>query len=157
MFFLSIIGVILTTAVIFLLTAGNFYAIYRVMDISTLILLLILFIPLLVSSGLWKDFNNAFRLGIGKKKAEGLLELKRAKEAVALSIKIIMAGTAFIMALSAIQVLYMLDDPTSLGPNLAVIILSLVYGMFIVLILLPLKSILHVKIQEYISTDETEQ
>lgn len=157
MFFLSIIGVILTTAVIFLLTAGNFYAIYRVMDISTLILLLILFIPLLVSSGLWKDFNNAFRLGIGKKKAEGLLELKRAKEAVALSIKIIMAGTAFIMALSAIQVLYMLDDPTSLGPNLAVIILSLVYGMFIVLILLPLKSILHVKIQEYISIDETEQ
>lgn len=156
MFFLSIIGVILTTAVIFMLT-GGFYGIYRVMDLMTLILLLILFIPLLVSSGLWKDFNNAFRLGIGKKKAESLLELKRAKEAIALSIKIIVAGTAFIMALSATQVLYMLDEPASLGPNIAVIILSLVYGMFIVLILLPLKSILSVKIQEYISTDETEQ
>lgn len=156
MFFLSIIGVILTTIVIFALT-GGLYAIARVMDLATLLLLLIIFIPLLVSSGLWKDFNNAFRLGIGKKKAAGLLELKRAKEAVGLSIKIIVAGTVFIMAVSAVQVLYMLESPALLGPNLAVIILSLVYGMFVVLILLPLQSILNVKIQEYISAGEMEE
>lgn len=155
MFFLSIIGVIVTT-IVTVLTTGGFSGVNRVLDIITLGLLLILFVPVLVSSGLWKDFNNAFRLGIGKKKAEGLLELKRAEEAVKLGIKSIVAGTAFIMALSTVQLLYMLDDLASLGPNLSVILLSLVYGMLIVLILLPLQSILNVKIHEYISTDETE-
>lgn len=155
MFFLSIIGVIVTTIVTILLT-GGFYGFTRVLDAATLIILLVLFIPLLMSGGLWKDFNNAFRLGIGKKKAEGLLELKRAKEAVKLSIKLIVAGTVFIMAVSSVQMLYMIDDPASLGPCISVIILSLVYGMFIVLVLLPLQSILNIKIQEYINVDESE-
>lgn len=156
MYFLSIISVIIATGIICLTSmgVGGNYIVWRIFDVPTIIMFLLLFIPLLVSSGLWKDFNNAFRIGIGKKQTENLLELKRAGEAVGLSIKITGAAAMFIVAIQFIQILYNLKDPYLLGPSFVVLTLAVLYGMGLIMILLPLKSILNVKIQEYISGQE---
>lgn len=156
MYFLSIISVIIATGIICLTSmgVGGNYIVWRIFDVPTIIMFLLLFIPLLASSGLWKDFNNAFRIGIGKKKTENLLELKRAGEAVGLSIKITGAAAMFIVAIQFIQILYNLEDPYLLGPSFVVLTLAVLYGMGLIMILLPLKSILNVKIQEYISGQE---
>lgn len=151
MYFLSLLGVIITTALISFFANGRWE---RMFDIMSLLVLLILVIPVLISSGLWKDFSNAFRYSIGRKKPERLLELKRAKEAVSLVIWTTITASAFVTVVQLIQILYWMNDPVSLGPNLSVMLISIMYGMGFVLLLLPMQAILNVKIQEFISGQE---
>lgn len=151
MYLLSIACVILMTGVLGFVSGmdvGNLF------DGISLLLLLLFLIPMLVSGGLLKDFNNAFRLGIGKRQPASLMELKRAKEAVGLAIKVSLAASAFIGVMSLSLVLFVVDDLASLGPSMAVSLIVLIYGMGLVLILLPLKSRLNLKIQEFINEKE---
>ena len=151
MYFLSLLGVIITTALISFFTNGRWD---RMFDVMSLLILLLLVIPILISSGLSKDFSNAFRFSIGKKKPDKLLELKRAREAVNLVILTIIAASVFIAMVQMIQILYTLDNLSSLGPNIAVMLVSIMYGMCFVLLLLPIQSKLNVRIQEFISGQE---
>ncbi len=146
MYFLSLFGVIFTTWLISFFADGRWD---RMVDFMSLVVLLLLVIPILISSGLHKDFSNAFRFSIGKKKPDKLLELKRAREAVNL-----IAASVFIAMVQMIQILYTLDNLSSLGPNIAVMLVSIMYGMCFVLLLLPIQSKLNVRIQEFISGQE---
>ena len=155
MYLLSILCVILLVGVMGIISWGmDASYILRFVDFNTLLFLVLFLIPLLSSGGLLKDFNNAFRLGIGKKKAASLMELKRAKESVSLTIKILLAVSAFIGSIQGVFILYNMDDPSFLGPYFSVVLLTVVYGMGIILILLPLQAKLNIKIQEYISEKE---
>lgn len=154
MYFLSMVSVVLLTVVMCGTSGMNGSYISRYLDFQTLLFLVLFLIPLLISGGLLKDFQNAFRLVIGKKEAENLLELKRAKEAVSLTIKILIVASVFICAIQGIFVIYSMDDPASLGPSFSVSLLSLIYGLGIALVLLPLQARLQIKIQEYISEKE---
>ncbi|MDE6893661.1 MAG: hypothetical protein K2P30_09110 [Lachnospiraceae bacterium] len=151
MYLLSIVGVIVMTVVMGFISGldvGNLF------DFISLLLLLLLLIPMLISGGLFKDFNNAFRLGIGKRQPVSLMELKRAKEAVCLAIKVSLAASAFIGVMSAALVLFVVRDMAAMGPSLAVSMISLIYGLGLVLILLPLDARLTIKIQEFINEKE---
>lgn len=155
MYLLSIICVILLTGVMCVISFGlDLSYVARLVDFPTVCLLLLFLIPLLISGGLLKDFNNAFRLGMGKKVAESLMELKRAKESVSLTIKIMLSLSVFVCAVQGIGVIYSMNDPWLLGPYFSMSLLSLVYGMGIALILLPLQARLNIKIQEFISEKE---
>lgn len=155
MYLFSVICVILLTAVMCGTwgVAGStmFYWFY---DFPTIIYLVMFLVPLLISGGLLKDFSNAFRLVIGKKEAGSLQELKRAKEAISLTIKIMVVVSVFICAIQGIFIIYSMADPAQLGPSFSVMLLSLIYGMGLALVLLPLQARLNVKIQEFISEKE---
>lgn len=154
MYFLSMVSVVLLTVLMCGTSGMNGGYIMRYLDFNTILFLVLFLIPLLISGGLLKDFHNAFRLVIGKKEAKDLLELKRAKEAVSLTIKIMMVVSIFITAIQGIYVIYSLSDLTLLGPSFSVALLSIIYGMGIALILFPLQARLNVKIQEFISEKE---
>ncbi len=155
MYLLSILSVIVMVVVVCATSWGmNASYIIRFFDAYTVLWLVLFLVPLLISGGLLKDFNNAFRLGIGKKEAASLIELKRAKESVSLTIKILIAVAVFITSIQSIFILYNMDDPAMLGPSFSVAILTFVYVMGITLILLPLQARLNVRIQEYISEKE---
>lgn len=155
MYLLSILSVIVMVIVVCITSWGmNASYILRFLDVYTILWLVLFLVPLLISGGLLKDFNNAFRLGIGKKEAVSLTELKRAKESVSLTIKILIAVAVFISSIQSIFILYNIDDLSKLGPSLSVVILTFVYVMGITLILLPLQARLSVRIQEYISEKE---
>ena len=155
MYLLSIISVIILTGAMCAFSFGmDINYVPRVIDFPTIFFLVLFLIPLLISGGLLKDFNNAFRLGIGKKPAESLMELKRAKESVSLTIKIMISLSIFICAIQGINILYSMNDPATLGPSFSIALLSLIYGMGIALILLPLQARLNIKIQEFISEKE---
>lgn len=154
MYFLSMVSVVLLTVLMCGTSGMNGGYIMRYLDFNTILFLVLFLIPLLISGGLLKDFHNAFRLVIGKKETEDLLELKRAKEAVNLTIKVMIAVSVFICAVQGIFVIYSMDDPMSLGPSFSIALLSLIYGMGVALILFPLQARLNVKIQEFISEKE---
>lgn len=154
MYLLSIICVIVVTGGMCVIGFGMAGSYLGLVDVYTFLFLLLFLIPLLISGGLLKDFNNAFRLVIGKKKAASLIELKRAKESVSLTIKILLTASVFINAVEGVLVLLNVDDLAFLGPNFSVTMIAFIYGFGIILILLPLQSRLNIKIQEFISEKE---
>lgn len=156
MYLLAFLSVIAATGFIMIVTTSGGLAISlgRIADLPTIIVLVLFIVPMLASGGLLKDFNNAFRFVLGKKKAESLRELKRAKEAVRLIIRVLIAGSCFIACLESIVVLYEMDDISKLGPIFAVILLMMIYGLAVSLLLFPVESILNVKIHEFISEEE---
>ena len=154
MYFLSMVSVILLTVLMCGTSGMNGSYFVRYLDFVTFLFLVLFLVPLLISGGLLKDFQNAFRLGIGRKKATSLSELKRAKEAVSLTIKVMLVLSVFICAVQGIYVIYNMDDLTLLGPSFSVALLSLVYGMGMALALFPLQARINIKIQEFISEKE---
>lgn len=111
MYLLSILSVILLTVVMCATSSGmDGSYVFRFLDGYTILYLILFLIPLLISGGLLKDFNHAFRLVIGKKEAKSLIELKRAKESVSLTIKILLILSVFICAIQGVFILYNMDD-----------------------------------------------
>ena len=144
MYFISFAAIIFVTIIVtFSIPIQN------LADMPSLLCILLICIPVLISSGLFKDFNNAFRIVLHKKRERSLIEIKRAAEAVNLVIKTVVYSGIFQFLLSLVVVLHRMDDPAHLGPILASAFLSSIYACGFALILLPLKSILKVQIIEF--------
>lgn len=151
MYFISIIGIILVTVILtFSVSLQSF------LDLPSLLLVLLLAIPILISSGLFKDFNNAFRIALSKKKNNSLIELKRALEVINMMIRAFLCIGLFLFLVAMITVLHMMDTPESLGPSLSVSLLCFIYGTAMALLLLPIKAILQVRIIEFMPEQENE-
>lgn len=118
-------------------------------DLPSVIILLILCVPVLLSAGLFRDFNNAFAIALSKKKIARITEMKRAMEAVDLTMKTLLFGGGFIFIFSLIIVLRNLEVPEMLGPNIAVAMLTFIYAIGFNIILLPIKSKLNIRMTEF--------
>ncbi|WP_160561691.1 hypothetical protein [Parablautia muri] len=151
MYLLSIACVIAITTVNVWMVGGDFF---QVFDVISFLFLFLMFIPLLIAGGLFKDFNNAFRLGIGKRKAANLMELKRAKEAMSLAIKIILADGGFCVILQQIILFSNADNFEMLRPSIGVSFITFFYALGMILFLLPLQARINIKMQEFISEKE---
>lgn len=151
MYFISILAIILVSIILtFSVSIESF------MDFPSLLLVLLLSIPILISSGLLKDFNNAFLIALGKKKNGSLTEIKRALEAVNMMIRTFLCSGLFLFLTAMITVLHRMDTPESLGPSISVSLLCFIYGTALALLLLPVKSILQVRIIEFMPASEDE-
>ena len=105
-------------------------------DLPSLFLILIVFIPGLIIMGEWKDFVKSFSVGI---KDFRLLELKNIIEAVAAAQKLTVFAALFAVIISGVLIMGHLDDMSTLGPNLAVCFLSGLYAVIVEFFLLPLR------------------
>lgn len=117
-------------------------------DPVSLVILLLVGIPVLISTGLMKDFNNAFRLGLSKKKEGTIREVKRAIEAVALFQKVIITTGLVAFFMSAILVLIQRPEYEILMPSMAVTSIAPLYASVIALILQPLEVSLKLRLQD---------
>ena len=151
MYFISILAIIAVT----LIASGSSNP-EAIIDAPSLVIVLLICIPMLISSGLLKDFNNAFRIALNRKKEAGLIEIKRAIEAIGLTIHTLFYSAFFLFAISLIAILRSLSDLASLGPNLAVAFLTCIYSLALALMLLPIKSILTVRAIEFMQQPEDE-
>lgn len=149
MYLLSILAVLLASLIMMCFSAGGIGEIYYFGDLWSFLILLIICVPILIGSGLWKDFNNAFRLAGRKKKETTLLEVKRAIEAFSLVIKTLLAAGCFIVIFS---VILLLTDRSLenyvLQINLSVAVLPLLYVFAIIIFLLPIEARLKVRLNE---------
>ncbi len=106
------------------------------LDPPSMIIIALVLIPGLLIMGEWKDFVKAFSVGI---KPYGLLELKNITQAVGAAQKLTMHGALFAIIVSGVLLLGRLDDPATIGSNLAVCFMSGLYAVIIEFFLLPLK------------------
>ena len=137
---LVLLGELLLFVVVFLLTivgsSYGFSAVLWFLDLPSLILLVAIIIPGLLIMGEWKDFVKSFSVGI---KEYSLLELKNIIGAVDAAQKLTVFGALFAIIISGVLVLGHLDQPETIGPNLAVCFLSGLYAVIIEFFLLPLR------------------
>ncbi|WP_024865259.1 hypothetical protein [Butyrivibrio sp. FCS014] len=106
------------------------------LDFPSLIVILLILIPGLIIMGEWKDFAKSFSVGI---KSYRLLELKNIIEAVDAAQKLTVFAALFSIIISGVIVMGHLDNPETIGPNLAVCFLSGLYAVLIEFLLLPLR------------------
>ncbi len=99
-------------------------------------------------------YSNAFKLTIGRKKADSILQLKRAKEAVKLAGKTSLASGA--MATCCGFIINAHNCITSTGTDInslvagsAASLITMFYGLILYLFLLPVKSKLEVRISDF--------
>lgn len=155
MYLLSVLAIILC----FILVEATQQAmgLYAFWDSMSFIFLLVLTIPVMLSAGLLKDLNNAFRLIFGGKKEAALLEMKRAKLAVDTMIRTVLYSSVFVMLLQIVVLLHNMSDPSLLGPIISVALLTLLYAVVASILLLPIKAKLEQRILEYMPSCEEKE
>lgn len=135
-----ILGELLLFLVIFLfiiLMGGwGVSAIAWFLDLPSIMLIALVFIPGLIIMGAWKDFIRSFSVGI---KPYSLLELKNIIEAVTAAQKLVVYGALFAIIISGVLIMGRLDDPSIIGPNLAVCFLSGLYAVILEYLIMPLR------------------
>ena len=137
---LVLLGELLLFLVIFLfsvlLGGWGLSAISWFLDLPSLSLIAFVLFPGLLIMGAWRDFIKAFSVGI---KPFSLLQLKNIVEAVGAAQKLTVYGALFAIIISGVLIMGRLNDPSTLGPNLAVCFLSGFYAVIIEFLLLPLR------------------
>ncbi len=120
-------------------------------DLPSLLLIAMVLFPGLIIMGAWKDFTKSFSVGI---KPFSLLELKNIIEAVNAAQKLTIYGALFAIIISGVLLMGRLDDPSTIGPNLAVCVLSGFYAVIIEFLLLPLRMNAERKMNEEMDLGE---
>ncbi len=122
----------------FIVLAGGWgmSAVLWFLDFPSLLIIALIFIPGLLVMGEWKNFLKAFSVGI---KPFSLLELKNIIGAVDAAQKLTIYAALFAIIISGVLLLGRLDDPSTIGPNLAVCFLAGLYSVIIEFLLLPLR------------------
>lgn len=152
MFYMYILAILAIIASVFFMSSISSWGVGGILnyvDLVSLVFILLIAIPVLISAGLFKDFNRAFAITLGHKKVENLIVLKRAKEAVELARKAMLYSSVFVGIFSTVIVLNQVTDFSVLGPNLSVAWLSTLYGIGLNILLIPISSRLEIKIAEY--------
>lgn len=150
MYLLSIL-VFLVLCIVFMITVtgvGSTGIIYFI-DMPTIVMLFLLVVPMMVSAGLLKDFNNAFRFGTKVKKSVKKVELSRALEAVSLAIKAFWTAGIFTFLVPTGSVLIKNSGNLDLSHTMSYIavgLLPLCYASAFAIVLLPLKARLKVRL-----------
>ncbi len=119
------------------------------LDPASLIMLLVT-LPVLLSAGLLRDFNNAFRLSIKRNAVCTKTELLRAAEAVTLAIKALWAAGIVNTLLGLISTF---TTEKFIWAFVGISMISLLYAAFFSILLLPMRSRLLVWLYEL--PDET--
>ena len=133
------IGELILLVGVFMLSVASINGIAAIswfVDFPSLLLMALVLIPGLILMGEWKDFIKAFSVGI---KPYSLLDLKNIIGAVDAAQKLTVYGALFAIIISAILLLGGLNDPSKIGPNLAVCFLAGFYAVIVEFFLLPLR------------------
>lgn len=144
----TVIGLILLCLFIYLVTliSGGHSMIIYFIDAPTLISLLGIQLIILGASGHFADFFRGFKLLFSSKSYsdEELIQLSEKSEyALSFGIKAIFLASICVGLIGFVIFMHYLSDPATIGPNLAVMVLSFLYACIISLILLVIKGRIH--------------
>ena len=114
------------------------FALSWFIDFPTLLVMVIFVVPVLMRGGMWKDFKRAFQL-LKKRYDCRLSELRRTRDVLEMIQKQIWYAGILTMMVSIMYIMVNISDPSLLGPNVAISILTLFYTVVLEMLLLPLQ------------------
>lgn len=132
------IGLISFLAVLTLLAFFTGTAVALV-DIPSIVVILAISLPILLASGLQKDFFRGFRLMALQTNPFTTIELKRTLTAVKLMETAILLAGVLGSLFGCVVLLATIEDMSMLFPSMAVAMLTLVYSLVLWGLLLPVR------------------
>lgn len=140
MYYISLFFFILVTFFLCRLSMMTTRDFARLFDIVSFLSIILLSLPLLTITGLLKDFFRSFSIAFSKTCTADKREIKRALHAVKLAGRLILVSGVITTLLGLFSMTFHLDDPSAIGPNVVVAILSSFYALFFYIILLPVRT-----------------
>ena len=147
MYFIAVIVFIILIGLVYLATMGGSFL--ALLDLVSLIGILLPTVPMLAASGLVKDFFRSFSIAYQKNCTADKQEIIRSMTAVKLMSILFLFSGILSSVLGVISMLHRLDDPAALGPNVSVALISLLYGIILNILLLPVKAKLEMLVQSF--------
>lgn len=124
----------------------------RYVDITSLISILILSLPILARNGLWKNFFMAFKM-MNKKFHCSLSDMKRSLDAVEMMQKQILYAGIMVTSVLVIFVLSSVTDMERISVNMAISFIEVLYTAILELLLLPLQLEVKRRIIDYMEEE----
>lgn len=129
-----ILGAALLAAIFWM----NFAQAY--LNLASAFLIMTFVLPLLFSSGLFRDFINGLKAVTSKENRFTEKELNKSLMAVTLAMKLTMVAGVIGLLVGAIAILSRFGEASKMGPFIALSLLSLLYSLFVTAILLPVQA-----------------
>lgn len=150
MYMAAVLAVVMIIWIIGVMMAGGWGVLSMMWDSPSFVMILVMGGAVVAAAGFWKDFLNAFRLAMGKRRQVGLTEWKRAKEAVELFSRALRYGSFFIALLqfTAVSAVTM-NEPQVQWITLVMAALPLLYAYAVNILLLPIKGRIAINMIEY--------
>lgn len=158
----TMIAVVLVFAYSVVLMEGGLVTVLNFLDIPSLLLILLLVIPILISAGLIKDFRLSFKRAFLERMSVTRAELKRSMEAVMLAVRAnwmagifsFLIGSCFIWRLDMEELGGSLEQYIHLFlVNMSVAVLPLFYAVVLNLILLAVYGRLKKRCIDYMGEE----
>lgn len=124
------------------------FSIIYYLDPPSFIFISVMLILFLGAAGLLRDFFHAFVLAFKDKRSDKDNAYERAENAIDLAIKVSILDGILLFLFYLIFVLRSFGNPEIIGPNLAVAMLSMLYGIFCAIIFLPIRARIRYKMGE---------
>lgn len=131
---------------------GNGFVLSNFIDLPSLLIILLLVVPSVIANGMGGDFLRALKL-TKKGYTCKLSEMKKALEAVKLVQKRSIYSGVLVTLLSLIYLLINYFDSATLGANIAVALMTVLYACIIVFLLSPVQAIINRKIADYLEEE----
>lgn len=147
-----LLGIVLLGAIDYGSGAIRLSGIMFLIDLPSMLIILALTAPVLFRGGIWNDFLRAWKL-LKKSYTCHLSEIRRSLDVVEMLQKQLIYAGIISMLLSFIHVLGNMSDLASLGPNVAVAILTMLYAVIFEMLLLPLQIEAKRRIIDYMEVD----
>ena len=90
-----------------------------------------------------KNFSVGLKAACIKNNVLSKVQLEKAEYALGFGIKIVLMTGIITALISFVTIMASLNEPTALGPNLAVATLTVLYGIVLSMVLLILKARIH--------------
>lgn len=144
-----LIGIVIFSA--FLVALATFSGgVIAFIDIPSLMVILGLSTPILMASGLMKDFLNGFRLMGSKVNPFSVIELKRMEQANRLAMTTLLLSGIMGTLIGTVGMITHVTDRALILPGLAVAILTTLYALEFIFLILPVQA----KVKAVLSTME---
>ncbi len=145
MYVIMVLCFIVSVIVVCGLSMGSLFVVF---DAPTFILMFLLIVPMFIASGLSKEVPKILRLLGNSKVTFERSEYRKMLEAISLLIKLNFCAGSFATIVGFIGLLHDLTDIATLGPNIAIIVISIFYMIFLCLILFPAQARIKTKLIE---------
>ena len=154
---LLLVGILVFMVVFVLACAGlGGDLFYRYINGGLLLWLALLFIFVMLMTGIWKDFVNGFRLVFAERKNVTRMELQMAAKAMEAAGRLVVLESVIAVSLYMVDLLYYARDfHFFLGPLLSLILLSIAYTGIFSILTIPMRVKLENMVVSYMEeTDE---
>ncbi|MDF2511562.1 MAG: hypothetical protein K0S04_1428 [Herbinix sp.] len=110
------------------------------LDIPSLLIILLFTIPMLIAAGLGGDLSRAFKVMVRKDLPYTRVELQRALIAVEYTMRLLFYAGLIGSLIGFISMLRNISDLSTIGPNFAVMLLTLFYALLASFFFLPIRA-----------------